>query len=230
MRLQRSGGGMIRSRGAGDAAPRGGDEGNRAAERALHARLLAGDATAPADLVEQYLPFLVARLTRRFPRVDPQEVESAAVQTLFKTAQQPQRYQPDRARLDAYLYMDARGDVLNALESARRRAAREQPMGPVELIAAARNLSREGDDPAEIVLGGERVDPSLLDLLREVFADQEWEVVRLMIDDERDTRVYARLLGLEHLPPAEQRRAVKRVKDRLDKRLRRLAQRIRSDG
>jgi hypothetical protein len=58
----------------------------------------------------------------------------------------------------------------------------------------------------------------------------EWKVVQLMADGERRSPTYAALLGLGHLPAAEQAREVKRVKDRLQKRLRRLARRVLGDG
>jgi len=45
--------------------------------------------------------------------------------------------------------------------------------------------------------------------------------LRMMLEKLRPTAAYARILGIEDLPPAEQRRRVKREKDRLGKRLER---------
>ena len=50
---------------------------------------------------------------------------------------------------------------------------------------------------------------------------RELGVLELMLRKERKTAVYARAYGIEHLPVVEQRREIKRVKDRLQKRLNR---------
>ncbi len=46
-------------------------------------------------------------------------------------------------------------------------------------------------------------------------------IVELMLDNVRDTAVYANVLGIQARPAKEQRADVKRYKDRLRKRLRR---------
>jgi hypothetical protein len=50
-----------------------------------------------------------------------------------------------------------------------------------------------------------------------------------MLDGERRTATYAAVLGIEHLPDLEKKRTVKQVKDRLQKRLRRLAPSLQAD-
>jgi hypothetical protein len=206
-------------------------EPTRAAEHALHARLLAGDPVAPSELAETYLPPLAAWLLRAFPHVDPHLVEDAATDAVLDTAQHPERYDPARLPLARYLRMAARGDLLNAWKSAQRRAAHHASLDAVELHGVARNPTTEDtDDPAEIVARRGNTAPGLLAAVRATFDPQEQAVVALMLDGERRTSVYARLLDLEHLTTADQAREVKRVKDRLDKRLRRLAPRVQRDG
>src|SRR5262249_45114869 len=130
-----------------------------------------------------------------------------------------------------YLRMAARGDVLNALQKVRRRANRQTSLDAVELHGVARNVTTEGThDPADIVTRGSEAPPGLLAAADAAFSPRERAVVELMLDGERRTPVYARLLELEHLSIADQAREVKRVKDRLDKRLRRLAPRVPRDG
>ena len=209
------------------------------AERALHARLLAGDSFAPSELADAYLAPLVARLARAYAWVDPHLVETAAIDAVLDTAEHPDRYDPARGSLGTYLWVAAKGDLRNARQKEGRRAAHQAPLEAaapgatpsVELRRAARNLSTEArDDPAELVARGERLDPTLLATVRAAFDTQEWAVVALMLDGEKRTTEYARLLGLGHLPAREQAREVKRVKDRLKKRLRRLAPQVKRDG
>jgi hypothetical protein len=53
---------------------------------------------------------------------------------------------------------------------------------------------------------------------------EEQSVLALMRVKERKTAVYAAALGIAHLPPDAQRQEVKRMKDRLAKRLERAQQ------
>ena len=84
-------------------------------------------------------------------------------------------------------------------------------------------------DPAHEVLRAQAVPPDLLALVRSSFDTSEWQVVQLMLDGERRTSVYAAALGLTQLAELDRVRTVKRVKDRLQKRLQRLASRIERD-
>jgi RNA polymerase sigma-70 factor (ECF subfamily) len=200
------------------------------ADRALHARLLAGDVLASAELAETYLAPLVARLLRHHPHDDPHLVETAAIDAVLATAEHPERYNPARGSLATYLWIAARGDLRNARQSAWRRAAHHTPLDVVEIGPAARNLATGADDPADVAARRRDRDPGLVATARAAFDAREWAVVELMIDGERrPTADYARLLGLEHLPAPDRAREVKRVKDRLEKRLRRLAPRVKRD-
>jgi RNA polymerase sigma-70 factor (ECF subfamily) len=199
-------------------------------ERELHQRLLAGDVLASSELADAYLRPLVQRLRRYKLTSDAHLVETAAIDAVLATAQHPERYDPARASLTTYLAMAARGDLLNAIQKGQRRAAHQTDLKDVELGTAGRNVGWSGDDPAEEAV--RRVDgtPAFVATVRGAFDDQEWAVVELMLEGQRrPVREYARLLGLEHLATDEQARAVKRVKDRLEKRLRRLAPEVRRD-
>lgn len=201
---------------------RGGRSGDteRAGERALHARLLGRDPSASSDLAVRYLEPLITSLRRTFPGVEAALLETAAIDVVLDLAERPEQYDPDRAALPAYLRMAAKGDVLNALERERRRAGRLAPLEDVELRSPARNTQwADASDPIDAVsdaLGGE-----VIASLRSYFDEREWEVVQLMTEGERRTEVFAGLLGLHDRPRAEQACEVKRVKDRLKKRLQR---------
>jgi RNA polymerase sigma-70 factor, ECF subfamily len=200
-------------------------------ERDLHRRLLAGDPVAPSELAETYLERLVARLRPRFWWLDPHLVESAAGDSIMNLAEHPERYDPERAGLLAYLYMDAAGDLLNVYKSGQRSAGREVPLEAVELGRRARKLSREEiDDPLEQLLRAEGTDPGWFKATYAELDERERAVVDLMIDGERSTVACARVIGVEHLPRDEQEREVKRWKDRLVKRLRRRRNRGERDG
>jgi hypothetical protein len=196
--------------------------------RVLHTRLLAGDPTAPAELVELHLDPLVLHLRRRYSTTDDHLLQTVAIDLLLDLAERPAQFNPHRADLAAYLRMAARRDVQNALRSEARRAAHHAPVEAVELAQLAGNPSREGlMDPADMPLDEPTPDDALDALLRASFNPHERPLVEAMLDGERRTATFAALLGIQDRPPAEQAQEVKRVKDRLKKRLRRLAPRTR---
>jgi hypothetical protein len=59
-----------------------------------------------------------------------------------------------------------------------------------------------------------------------IVEDGDREVLRLFLEDERDYEAYAAALGISHLAPEQKRAEVKRRKDRIEKRLERLGDRI----
>lgn len=193
--------------------------GATADERALHARLLAGDLTAPAELATRYLPDLVRVLKNRHADVaarDESIVLDAATDALLGYALSPSDFDPDRRRLTGYLYMSADGDLRNALAKAWKEARREIVFSPVELLDLDRNT--EDTNP-----GARNLDEQVLwaRICTVVPDPLEQRVVALMIDGTRETEAYAVVLGLSDRPPSEQARDVKRVKDKLRARLRR---------
>lgn len=196
-------------------------------DRALHARLLAGDPTAPADLALAHLASLTGWVLDRFPRQDPHLLESAAIDLLLALAERPRQYDPEKLGLAAYLRMAVRRDVQNAL----RRPRRHEALEAVELAQRAGNRLVDGPpDPADVVARAEPLGADSLALVRASFDDTDWAAVQLMLAGERRTAAYARLMGLAELSELERARAVKRLKDRLQKRLQRLAPRIPRDG
>ncbi len=195
---------------------------SRGADRELHQRLLTGDPTAPFDLVQTHLEPLTSWLWTRFPRMDRRDLEEIAFDSVTRLAEQPAQYDPSRASLAAYLRMDAKGDALNALERAKRRTEQEISLQDVELLSPARNrLATDEIDPSDWLASEEdaRVARAWVD---EHFVGSDREILWLMYAGERRTEVYARVLGIDGLSDLEQRREVKRRKDRINARLKRL--------
>jgi plasmid stabilization system protein ParE len=188
--------------------------------RALHARLLAGDPVAPADLAEAYLESLAAWLERQNPRVtDPHLCTVAAGEAIIALIKAPRSYDPARRSLEGYLRMSAQGDLRNLLRTERRHSLRRASLDAVELSpVAGKDLWDVEGDPARIVDQEAEltaIPPPKLPGL----TPQEERVLALLRQGERRTIAYARVLDIEYLPVPEQRQEVKRVKDRLQKRL-----------
>ncbi len=204
---------------------------NQAIDRAYQ-RLLAGEPDAPSDLITLLLEPLIATLTRTFPTLpNPEVIIDTVTDTLFRFVQDPARFNPARGSLWNYLLMDARGDLRNRWQQERRRYQRERPFDPVAHDLPDRNSDVEETVIRALVPGDLPADRSVANLiarLRAEIADsQDWQIVRLMLEGERSTVVYAQVLGIADLPPAEQRKRVKQAKDRLRVKLKRLRETLR---
>jgi len=187
-------------------------------QREIHERLLAGDVTAPAELAEALLEPLLQRLARKYPQLpDPNILYDAVTDALMSYIRCPAQFDPARLGLIGFLVMAADGDLRNALAKEKRRRQKEISLEVVDLGAAAGNNEvREGNFDTEP--GREK----LRQELPRIFTDPtDLAMVELIISGERTIAAFVEVLQLRHLPVEQQRREVKRHKDRLKKRLER---------
>jgi DNA-binding CsgD family transcriptional regulator len=192
----------------------------------LYTRLREGDPVAPADLAEAYFQPLINTLARSNPGIDAHLCYEAAGEAILVLIKNPKSYQPTRGTLDLYLRMSAQGDLRNLLEKERRHRRRRATFEVVELSHQNRNVGQEdSNDPAVIV--ERQMDEAVANTLTlppsgtVSFTSQEAEVLALMRQGERRTLEFARVLGISELPAEQQRREVKRVKDRIKRRVER---------
>jgi len=203
-------------------------------EFALHDRLSSGEPTASAEAAERFLEPLTNRLLRSRRDIrDPQLVEQAVIDAVFSYIMRPQQYDPGRSSLEGYLYRSAVGDLKNELARDRRHSLRAVSIdgGPpaVELSLVDRNTSVEEEAldrlGAGLPAGLDRA--AALQLIGQELPDPgDRRLLQLMLDGERRTAVYSGELGIMTRPPGEQRNIVKRHKDRIKVRLRRLRARL----
>lgn len=200
------------------AQPKSDNDMEREARR-LHVRVLEGDRTALSMLAELVVPPLVRRLARKHPERAGDEIETAVHDAFLTYMKAPSKYDPARSALFAYLFISARGDLLNAINSQKRRDGRIEQLG--------NRVADEGDEsepllelpgPADTArtaalnLRNGEIDANIARL----FPDSEdWGILHLMIHGVRETEQYAIEMGIEALPIEEQRTQVKRAKDRI---------------
>ncbi len=192
--------------------------------RALHALLLTQDPTASSRIAAAFHYDVQRKLHAAYPAVhDPHLVDEAVDEAFMGYYAHPERYQPEKSALPAYLYMSARGDLLNLLERERRRAGREQ---------AWSDAVAEADDGAEQEIEYAAADDveravfeqlsELPGLLERLFPDAlDRQMLAMMMDGIRETDPYVALLAVGHLPREEQVHRVKKHKDRIKKKARR---------
>jgi DNA-directed RNA polymerase specialized sigma subunit len=201
----------------------------REEELILHRRLVDGDHVAPADLATTYLVPLIASLVKSNSRRVPREfIEEAAHVALMCLAKSPEKFDASQNRaalpLFAHLRRVAQRDVQNILRREKRHWRRRVSMEAVELPEFAGKYLGRNDDPSEPLQlreEAEKADGQILRFVREGLNDGERQVLELMLQGERKTAAFARVLGIEQLSKEEQKAKVKRVKDKLKKRIER---------
>lgn len=205
-----------------------GDE--RAIGFALHLRYVHDDPTARHEIFLRYLDHLVGDLhsliARRglFLRGDDIQLmaENAALKALASYLDRPGQYQPAKGKtLAGYLRMSARGDFQNAFTAAiERDKSIAVGFGEDEW-----NKLADGGDVAAAV--EDDLDAAAM---RERFADvpetdEERIVFAYVLDGERSNEIVAQALGWPGPFTREQRTAINKIKDRLNKRIKRRAER-----
>jgi RNA polymerase sigma-70 factor (ECF subfamily) len=193
-------------------------------EQALHRRLLDRDPTAPSDLVDQFLDHLIARLAER-NRVPDEMCFDAAADALTALAKSPTSYQPSRGKgVASYLLMSAQGDLKNRLRQERRHRRRQVSLKAVELSRDGGKYLAVDQDPSlllEIQEASARAAEQVVAPVRAGLSEAESRALDLLLQGERKAAAFAAALGISDLPEASQRAEVKRVKDKLKKRIER---------
>jgi hypothetical protein len=193
----------------------------------IHERLLAGDATAPAELIEMVLEGLSERLSKKHPKFRGTEMlADALTDALMDYVKRPAQFDPLKGSLPGFLLMAADRDLLNAFAKAKRRMQREIYLEDVELAADGGNLVIQGEDVG-ILLDSE----DMWQEIKKLFSGpKDSETLRLMLEGERSTEAFVKVLGLDGLTLPEQRRQVKQHKDRIAKRIERYGKKINKQG
>ncbi len=178
-------------------------------ENALLESLRAGSPLVAHDIITTYLPVLVDYLQQKNPRLDDHLLHTAAEDALLNFLCRPASFDPQRGCFRKFLCMAAQADLKNLLRK-ERRVRRAISLESVAEPSVARN------DPPDRDVSWEH--PRLKSEI-DILNDEERTVLELMRDGVRSTSQCAEKLGLLHLDEQEQTMEVKRLKDRVKRRL-----------
>jgi RNA polymerase sigma-70 factor (ECF subfamily) len=201
----------------------------REVELDLHRLLLEGDPAARSMCAVLFMPPLEAFLRGRYPHLrDEQLYEEAVTEALLQYMLKPTAYAAEKSSLLGYLRMAALGDLRNIMQREKRHSGRWVSLEAVEHLPLVGNEGWD-DEPVELPPGISR--EQVLQELRDVVPDPvEWRVLELLVIEEvRETGPYVAVMGITHLSPAEQAVQVKRMKDKLKVRIKRLGGRLRDN-
>jgi RNA polymerase sigma-70 factor (ECF subfamily) len=199
--------------------------------RQLHTRLLKLDPIAPAEFAESFLEELIRRLwAKAGPGHEETLIRDAATDALLDFIQHPSKFNPKKSAVLTYLTMAAYRDLLNMIAKKQRRRRREVSLQVVEETLNRGNNLIEPEIEIEHVLNGVTAEKKaeIIQMVAETFPDPcDRALLALMMDGERKTSAYCKVLGIQSIDPGEQKKVVKRHKDRITKRLQRLGGKIR---
>ncbi len=181
----------------------------------IHRRLLEGDPTASAELAEQIIDPLTQQIASSNRHiVDQGLILDACSDAVLNYLGRPAAYDPGKRGLFGYLVMSAQGDLVNALDSIKRKTSRENVENVVELDSIPRNQLSELAEK----LGREEVERQIAAVLPD---KRDQEAAMMIIDGERATERFATVFGCEHAEKAEMEILVKRHKGRINKTMQR---------
>jgi len=175
---------------------------------------LVGDPTSGTAFVSLALPPLVRALALWGKGAHADDIETAAADAVLALIKRPERYDPAKSPLPAFLLLVARRRWLNQFAAERRHRVGKIPWDDVEFALADGN--EEGDDAPSF----DR--PEMQGVIAS-FSDVDRRLFDLMLGGERNTAAFAAVMGITDRPSDEQEREVKRAKDRIKARLKRAA-------
>ncbi len=188
----------------------------------VHGRLLAGDPTASADLFELVYGPLIGHAIKKHAAfgMDDDRARDLAVGVLASLVERPGIFDAKKGSLFGFLCMMLDGDAKNAGRDGANQQKKFSEFA-VEVEAVGGNSYTTSP---EVRVDAERI---MLQYGAEIVVEEgDHDVLRLILAEERDYEPYAVALGISHLPPERMRAEVKRRKDRIEKRLQRLKDRL----
>ena len=190
---------------------------------AVHARLVAGDPSASADLIEMAYRPLIGHALKRHASfgVDQDGARDLALKALADLIERPEQFDPAKGgSVFGFLCMVVNGDAINAGEKEKNRAEKFSQHA-VEVLKVGGNFYRT---TPEIRMDAHRIMEKHGSAI--IVDEGDKEVLILFLQEERDYAAYARALDIEHLAPEDRNAEVKRRKDRIEMRLKRLGRRL----
>ena len=192
-------------------------------------RVRAGDPSARQAFAQETLARLSLRVQSANRREDRDTCDTAVADAIVEFLDHADRFDPDRLDVIDYLFIAAHRNVKDLRRSQRwcgvLKKLGKHSRNFVELDSLdSNNLWRDNEDPAISLERAEerRLMIERIEVIRSRLSNLEAIVFDLMLNGVRDTEAFAKVLNVTHLPEKERRSYVKRFKDRLMRKLKRM--------
>lgn len=180
----------------------------------LHQANLNGDPTATAEIFSLVFGPLCTHLKIAVPNAEQDQLNDACTDAIIAYLRRPQAFEPHKSSLWTFLCVIGSRRLSDLRRSARRGQRAQDGIADFELLASPSN-NRTGEDH---LLAHEIQGRYLSEIAQD---ERELKALELMCSEVRETREYAIALGLDSSDPRTARE-VKRVKDKLKARLRKV--------
>jgi len=182
---------------------------------ALNKRLLEGDRVASAELTQILLPRLIREMQGKFPKTDHHLVSDGVTDALLDYCARPTVFDWKRGvPLDRFLAKAGWRNIANLLRGEARRKVREAVSAELTAEDVVELYPASGNPFQNEQLDAKQELEKLAHLLPN---ETDRKLLDLKAMGERRTERFAQIMGIAHLPIEQQRREVKKAKDRIDK-------------
>jgi DNA-directed RNA polymerase specialized sigma24 family protein len=177
----------------------------------LCARLASGNGSAADEFIALLLTPLVRRLREQMPYLDNAVANDAVEDALLGYLSAPLGFDPCRSRIDTYLLLAARRNAIDVMRKETKRKSAEAQ------VAAQKSQTAPAAASA-LRVGWSAIVP----VVTRNWTEEERRFLEARCAGEHQTQVLARLLGEGDSSFEAQRQVVKRMTDRIRKRLKQL--------
>jgi len=190
-------------------------------ELTLFEKLNNHEPTASSELYQYVVKEkkILALYENLYKDLDKEDIWTIVTDSILNLTEVPNKYIPEKGTsLINFIKMDIEGDLKNLRDKQIRN---KNKFIDVELSESNGNRDIDYDTP-EIKIVHKEITNRLTEAVNSIFGNElDRHLAWLILDEERKTEVFAKILNLEQLPKLEQEREVKRHKDRIKKRLER---------
>ncbi|MCD9186652.1 MAG: hypothetical protein LUM44_09470 [Pyrinomonadaceae bacterium] len=185
---------------------------------ALHYDLLAGHPVASAQIAELLLPKIILALTRKFSNVaDEHLIQIATHNAILYYLKSPNKFDANRGSLINFIWLRARSSLLNILSSKENPLKRKEFVELEEVHSVYGNEESQNESIEAFLIDNEQ-DNLFYKRLSVLLPDQiDRNILELMMNGERNTVLFAAILGIADKSLEEQCSCVKKHKDRIKK-------------
>jgi DNA-directed RNA polymerase specialized sigma24 family protein len=183
-------------------------------ETDLHQRLIQREETASSELFSLYYDDFFKYFWKGYQnRLNEDDLKDIIADSFLKFIDHPNKFDPARSSLKKYLQADVRGDIINRVE--------KKTIKLVELDDRFRNSLVREDSPEVFFMKKELIEKAR-GKLQDWFEDgKDLEIAWNIVSNVRETEYYAAILEIQHQKIEQQKKEVKRHKDRIKKQLER---------
>lgn len=194
-------------------------------EMELHRGIKAKDDISFSKLFMMYHAQIGRSLSRRYPTINTRDeslIETAVIDAFISYNNNPDSYNPEKATLMSFIKMAAYGDLMNSLKREKKHGNRKDLPESVELEEKFWNTIMKSSASADSTIVTDELLKAVQDILQNYFTnDTDITLAKMILANETKTEYYSEVLEIEDLEIEEQRREVKKYKDRIKQVLKR---------